>query len=152
MASGCKVSPACASRSAAPGKTSFAGPPDDEPPPDEARVTPGLRVAYVWRDGERFRLLVTQFPGRSAGEPGLVKKLLGAGTSVDQFEVDGDAAVWIEGGPHVVLLAGPDGTIREENGWLAGNTLLVDRGGGTIRVEGALTRAQAVAVVRAMHG
>ena len=129
----------------------FASPPDGEPRPDETRVTPGLRVAYLWRDGERLRLLVTQFPGRSADEPGLVKKLLGSGTSVEQLEVDGDAAVWIEGGPHVVLLAAPDGTIREENGWLAGNTLLVDRDGVTTRVEGALTRGQAVALVRAMH-
>lgn len=129
----------------------IASPPDGEPRPDETRVTPGLRVAYLWRDGERLRLLVTQFPGRSADEPGLVKKLLGSGTSVEQLEVDGDAAVWIEGGPHVVLLAAPDGTIREENGWLAGNTLLVDRDGVTTRVEGALTRGQAVALVRAMH-
>ena len=120
----------------------YAAPPDGEPAPDEMRVTPGLRVAYLWRDGERVRLLVTQFPGRSADEPGLVKKLLGSGTSVEQLEVDGDPAVWIEGGPHVVLLAAPDGTIREENGWLAGNTLLVDRDGVTIRVEGDLTRDQ----------
>jgi len=129
----------------------FASPPEGEPRPDETRVTPGLRVAYLWRDGERLRLLVTQFPGRSADEPGLVKKLLGSGTSVEQLEVDGDAAVWIEGGPHVVLLAAPDGTIREENGWLAGNTLLVDRDGVTTRVEGALTRDQGVAIVRAMR-
>ena len=128
-----------------------AAPPDGEPRPDETRVTPGLRVAYLWRDGERVRLLVTQFPGRSAEEPGLVKKLLGSGTSVEQLEVDGDPAVWIEGGPHVVLLAAPDGTIREENGWLAGNTLLVDRDGVTTRVEAAMTRDQAVAIVRAMH-
>jgi hypothetical protein len=128
-----------------------AAPPEGEPRPDEVRVTPGLRVAYLWRGGAGVRLLVTQFPGRSANEPGLVKKLLGAGTSVDQFDVDGDAAVWIEGGPHVVLLAAPDGTIREENGWLAGNTLLVDRDGVTTRVEGALTRDQAVAIVRAMR-
>ena len=43
-----------------------AAPPDGEPRPDETRVTPGLRVAYLWRDGERVRLLVTQFP---AGRP-----------------------------------------------------------------------------------
>ena len=128
-----------------------AAPPTGEPRPDEVRVTPGLRVAYLWRDRDGVRLLVTQLPGRSATEPGLVKKLIGSGTSVDQFEVDGDAAVWIEGGPHVVLLAAPDGTIREENGWLAGNTLLVDRDGLTTRVEGALTRDQAVAIVRAMR-
>jgi hypothetical protein len=128
---------------------SFADPPHDEPPPDGVRLAPGLRVSYLWRDGAGARLIVTQFPGR-AGEPGLLKKLAGGATRSDRFEIDGDTAVWLEGGPHAVLFVAPDGLIREDHGWLAGNTLLVDRNGTTIRVEGALDRADAVDVVRAM--
>ena len=41
--------------------------------------------------------------------------------------------------------------MREDNGWLAGNTLLVDRDGMTVRVEGALERDEAVDLVRAMR-
>jgi hypothetical protein len=129
----------------------FAPPPTDEPAPDQVLVAPGGRVSYLWRDGERVRLLVTQFPGRAAGEPALVKKLIGSGTAVEQFTVDGDRAVWIEGGPHVVLFARPDGSVQEDTGWLAGNTLLVDRGGVTVRLEGDLTRDEAAALVRAMR-
>jgi hypothetical protein len=110
-----------------------------------------MRVAYVWRDGDRVRLLVTQFPGSAADDPALVKKLVGSGTTVEELEVDGDRAVWLEGGPHVVLFVAPDGTIAEDNGWLAGNTLLVARDGVTVRIEGALSRAAAVRVVRAMR-
>lgn len=127
----------------------FADPPEDEPEPDQIRAVPGGRVSYVWREGERLRLLVTQFPG-SVGDPTLVKKLVGSGTSTQQFLLDGDEALWLEGGPHVVLFVAPDGSVRDDRGWLAGNTLLVDRDGVTVRVEGALTRREAVALVRAM--
>ena len=134
------------------GGFAFAGPPRDEPAPDEIRITPGLRVSYVWRDGggDRVRLLITQFPG-SVDEPGLVKKLVGTGTSLQELDVGGDRAVWIEGGPHFVYFLAPDGTVREDQGWLAGNTLLVDRDGVTVRVEGDLDRDDAVELVRAMR-
>jgi hypothetical protein len=128
----------------------FAAPPEDEPSPDEVRLAPGLRVSYLWRRGGDVRLLVTQFPGR-VGDPALVKKLAGQSTHVDLFTLDGDAALWLEGGPHAVLFVAPDGTIRDDGGWLAGNTLLVSRDGVTIRVEGELARADAVDVVRAMR-
>jgi hypothetical protein len=127
----------------------LAPPPDDEPAPDEIRVTPGARVSYIWRDGDRVRLLVTQFPG-SASDPGLLKKLVTHTTSIEQLVVDGDRAVWLEGGPHVVLFVAPDGNVRDDLGWLAGNTLLVDHDGVTIRVEGDLEQDDAVDLVQAM--
>jgi len=127
----------------------FADPPDHEPAPDEIRVAPGARVSYVWRDGADVRLLVTQFPGRGS-DPRLLKKLAGSGTRMLGFELDGDSAVWLEGGPHVVYVLLPDGTVRDDRGWLAGNTLIVDRGGVTVRIEGALDRADAVDLVQAM--
>lgn len=127
----------------------LAEPPDGERDPDEIRVSPGLRVSYVWRDGEGVRLLVTQFPG-STDDPGLVKKLVGSGTSVEELKVDGDPALWLEGGPHVVHFVAPDGMVQSDIGWLAGNTLLVDRDGVTVRVEGLLERSQAVELVHAM--
>jgi hypothetical protein len=128
----------------------FAAPPRDEPVPDEIRVTPGLRVSYVWRDGDRVRLLVTQFPG-SVADPGLLKKLAGQGTVVEPFVLDRDPAAWIEGGPHVVYFVAPDGNVRDDEGWLAGNTLLVDRNGVTLRIEGAVDRGDAVDLARAMR-
>ncbi len=128
----------------------FADPPRDERAPDEVRLVPGARVSYVWRRGGEIRLLITQFPGR-VGDPGLLKKLAGSATTVEQFELDGDAAVWLEGGPHAVLFLGPDGVVHDDQGWLAGNTLLVDRDFTTVRVEGSLARNQAVDLVRAMR-
>jgi hypothetical protein len=128
----------------------FADPPDHEPAPDEIRVAPGSRVSYLWRNGSDVTLLVTQFPG-SGSDPGLLKKLAGSGTKVLPFELDGDPAVWLEGGPHVVYVVQPDGNVRDDHGWLAGNTLIVDRDGVTLRVEAALDRTDAVELVRAMR-
>jgi hypothetical protein len=129
----------------------FSDPPDGEPAPDEIRVAPGMRVSYLWRDRERVRLLLTQFPGR-VDDPALVKKLVASSTSVEDLEIDGHRAVWLEGGPHVVFFVSPEGDVRDDQGWLAGNTLLVDRGGVTVRVEGALDRDQAIALVRSLDG
>jgi hypothetical protein len=128
----------------------FADPPDHEPAPDEIRVVPGSRVSYIWRDGADARLLVTQFQG-DAGHPNLLKKLSGSGTRFEELEVDGHRAVWLEGGPHVVYVVMPNGNIRDDRGWLAGNTLLVDRDGVTVRVEGALDRDDAADLVEAMN-
>lgn len=128
----------------------FSAPPEGEPLPDEVRVAPGGRVSYVWREGERVRLLVTQFPG-SVDDPAIVKKLIGSGTAVEELDLDGDRAVWLVGGPHVVLFVAPDGTVRDDSGWLAGNTLLVDRDGVTLRIEGALERDEAIVLARALR-
>jgi hypothetical protein len=127
----------------------FSEPPAGERDPDEILVSPGLRVSYLWRDGNSVRLLVTQFPG-SANDPGLVKKLVGSGTTVEELRVESDPALWLEGGPHVVFFVAPDGMVQSDQGWLAGNTLLVDRDGVTVRVEGLLERDEAVELAEAM--
>ena len=130
---------------------SFADPPDDERKPDEILLAPGTRVTYVWREGNRVRLLVTQFPG-DATEPGLVKKLASSATRIEMLEVDGHRALWLEGGPHAVLFLTPDGNIADDLGWLAGNTLLVENGGVTVRIEAQVDRADAVDLARSLVG
>ena len=127
-----------------------APPPRGEAEPDEVRVVDGRRVSYVWRDGDQIRLLVTQVPGllqRGA----ILGKLIPPSVSIERLEIDGDGAVFLAGGPHAVYLLGPGGSFEEDNGWLAGNTLLVDRGGATLRIEGELDRDRAVELVREME-
>ena len=127
----------------------LAAPPRGEPAPDEIRVVDGRRVSYLWLDGERIRLLVTQVPGLlQRGE--ILKKLIPPTVRIDQFTIDGDGAVFVSGGPHGVFLLDPNGSYREDHGWLAGNTLLVDRGGSTLRIEGDLARDKAVELARSM--
>jgi len=127
----------------------FADPPEGEREPDRILVAPGMRVTYVWRDGDDVRLLVTQFPG-DATDPGLVKKLVSSATSIDMADLDGRRALWLEGGPHVVLFVAPDGNVRDDLGWLAGNTLLVEADGVTLRIEADVERADAIELARSL--
>ena len=129
----------------------FADPPDDERAPDEIRLAPGTRVTYVWRDDARVRLLVTQFPG-DATEPGLVKKLVSSATQTHMLDIDGHRALWLEGGPHAVLFVSPDGNIGDDFGWLAGNTLLVENDGVTVRIEAQVGRDDAIELARSLLG
>ena len=126
-----------------------APPPRGEPSPDEIRVVDDRRVSYIWRDGDRIRLLLTQVPGLlQRGE--ILRKLIPPAVRIERFTIDGDGAVFLSGGPHAVYLLGPSGSFEEDQGWLAGATLLVDRGGSTLRIEGALDRNQAVELARSM--
>ena len=129
----------------------FADPPDDERAPDEILLAPGTRVTYVWRDDARVRLLLTQFPG-DATEPGLVKKLVSSATQTDMLDIDGHRALWLEGGPHAVLFVSPDGNIGDDFGWLAGNTLLVENDGVTVRIEAQVDRDDAIELARSLLG
>ena len=110
----------------------------------------GRRVSYLWLDGDRIRLLVTQVPGLlQRGE--ILSKLIPPSVTIERFDLDGDGAVFLSGGPHAVYLLGPSGSFEEDDGWLAGNTLLVDRGGATLRIEGKVDRDRAVELAREMR-
>lgn len=126
-----------------------ASPPRGEPAPDEIRVVDGRRVSYLWRDGDRIRLLVTQVPDLlQRGE--ILRKLIPPPVRIERFTIDGDGAVFVTGGPHAVYLLDPNGSFQQDQGWLAGATLLVDRGGSTLRIEGDVDRKRAVELARSM--
>ena len=119
-------------------------------PPDEIRLLddPPI-VTFVWREDGRARLAISQLPGTT--ERPLIEKLVGPGTRVEEFTEAGRPAVWLEGDGHDVFILDP--TRSEpyaDRARLAGNTLLVVRGGMTIRVEGDLTRSQALEIVRTL--
>jgi hypothetical protein len=82
--------------------------------------------------------LLTVLPG---GDPSVVKKLLGSGTTVESVDVDGGFGVFISGAAHVV---GPPNR-------LAGNTVLWVRGDTTYRLESALGRDDALRLARSVR-
>jgi hypothetical protein len=103
----------------------------------------GASLVYLARPGlpaatHGIGALLTMLPG---GDVALVKKLLGAGTSVTSVDVDGALGVYISGEPHVVT---PPNR-------LAGNTLIWVRGDTTYRLETALGRAAALRLARSVR-
>lgn len=108
-------------------------------------LPPGVRTVYV-RDGLASALLpgpllLSEIPG---GEPELLKKFAPPAARIESLTVGGRPALWIEG-PHAVTF--PNDAER-----LAGNVLLWQRRGLTLRLEGPrLSRAQALRVAASLR-
>lgn len=114
--------------------------------PDEVWIR-GDAVTMVYGNAREVRLLFSQFPGSI--EYSFVKKIGGLGTRVDEVRVGSSPGLWIEGAPHFFMYRNADGTIRSGPAYLAGNTLLWERDGHLLRLEGALTKVQALRIARA---
>jgi hypothetical protein len=86
-------------------------------------------------------LLVTAFRSSTV----LIEKSVGSGARVEQFEVGGDRAYFISGAEHgFSYTSGRAGGFEPQR--LAGDTLLVERDGVLLRLEGELTREEAVRI------
>jgi hypothetical protein len=86
-------------------------------------------------------LLVTAFRSSTV----LIEKSVGSGATVDQFEVGGDRAYFISGAEHgFAYTGGRTGGFEPQR--LAGDTLLVERDGVLLRLEGELDREEAVRI------
>ena len=114
----------------------------------------GVSAAYVAHDvpGGRIsltsgRLLVTEFRGTSRP---FILKMIAVGTRVVRTHVGGEPAAYLEGAPHEVFFLDTHGNPRTDNVRLAGNVLLWQRGPLTLRIEGARTLSDALALARSL--
>jgi hypothetical protein len=73
-------------------------------------------------------------------------KTLSEGTTIEQVTVNGHQGWWISGQPHMFVFIDSDGTPRFETLRLATNTLVIDDGGTIVRIEGHMTRSQALQI------
>ncbi len=129
-------------------------------PPDSAHLSQSVpgKLSLVYEPGPDVPrsehtgvgILVTQFGGFLDREE-YVSKLAAGDTQVEELAVGGFPAIWLEGGPHFLFYRTADGTIREDSGRLAGNTLLVDRDGILIRIEGAISRERAIEIADSLE-
>jgi hypothetical protein len=108
--------------------------PQDEPDPDAVYARPG-ELTLLYGTPERVRLLVTELP---AGRLPTVKKVVAPTTHFEVLSVGGHTGFWISGPPHVY------------EGRLAGNVLVYERGPLTIRLEGRLTKREALRLAAAL--
>ena len=117
----------------------------------------GLRLTLVYGPGDGVPrsqytgvgILVTEFAG--AIDMRYLDKMVEAGTTVERLTVDGNRALWLEGGHHFVVFRTADGGIGEDVGRLAGNTLLVEQGTMLVRIEGEIDRERAIEIAESLE-
>ncbi|MBJ7607911.1 MAG: hypothetical protein JF887_00560 [Candidatus Dormibacteraeota bacterium] len=94
-------------------------------------------------------VLITEFRGTS--NPMLMQKFVTPDTTITPLTVNGGTGFWIGGaGAHEVAYLLPDGNFVPDTLRLAGPTLVFERGDVTIRIEGSLSQAQALAIAQTL--
>ena len=113
--------------------------PDDKP--DSVHVGNGT-VSLLWGTPDRVRLLLTEFRGDA-----FIEKLIEPDERVERVTVNGEEGAWLEQ-PHVVIFEDLRGRMRQSTARLAGRTLLWQHGEVTLRLEGDLSKEEALRIAR----
>ena len=116
--------------------------------PDAVFVRSSRMASLVYGPVEKPRLVISEL--RGAVWDGLVKKIGGSGTRIEEVEVDGELGLFIAG-EHFVMFLDEDGAVTDEPTFLAGTVLLWNRGPLLLRLEGDLTRAEAVELAESVE-
>jgi hypothetical protein len=93
-------------------------------------------------------VLITEV--RGATDKMYFMKMLGRDATFEEVQVNGHPGFWIAGQPHVFYFLDAKGNFREETMRLATNTIIFDNGGTVVRIEGDLTKAQALEIARSL--
>ena len=116
--------------------------------PDAIFVRPDGLASVIYGDPPSPRLVLSQ--ARGSIFEGFVKKTGGRGTTVREVTVDGEPGLFIDGDEHYVMFRDENGQISDERTYLAGTVLLWNRGDLLLRLEGDLTRDEALELARSV--
>lgn len=110
----------------------------------------GNRVAtLVYGPVEKPRLVLSQLNG--AVWDGFAKKAAGGATSIEPVRVNGEQGLFISGAEHYVLYLDENSEIADDATYLAGTVLLWNRGPLLLRLEGDLTRDEALELAESVE-
>jgi hypothetical protein len=115
--------------------------------PERAYVI-GDSIATVLLRSHGRTVLLSEFP--SFGEDAM-KKLAVNATVIEAVDVRGKPGLWIQGAPHVLTWMDRETGYRERPILVKGNVLLWLNGGQTLRLEGRLSKAQALDLARSIR-
>jgi hypothetical protein len=116
--------------------------------PDAVFVRGDSVATLVYGSPEKPRLVLSQLRG-SIFE-GFVKKTGGSGTRVEEVTVAGERGLFVSGDEHFVMFRDRTGQIADEPMYVAGNTLLWNRGPLLLRLEGDVDREEALELARSV--
>ena len=112
-----------------------------EPP---AYLLDGVLATVILRvDGRP--VLLSEYAARDYG---LLKKSVGDKAVVEPVRVAGEPGLWLEGPPHTLTYFSASGEFRQRTVKIHGNVLLWTHGPVTVRLEGRISKAQALRVAR----
>lgn len=89
--------------------------------------------------------LVVQFTGR-LDESLIGGKVAGPDTRIESLSVNGGRGIWLEGAPHLFFYRDDAGQVWTETLRLAGNTLIWEQDGVTLRLEAQVSRDEALRI------
>jgi hypothetical protein len=114
--------------------------------PDAIFLLDDRMATVVYGPVAKPRLVLSQLNG--AVYEGFVKKVANGRTRVEGAEVEGERALFVSGAEHVVMFLDEQGQVADDRTFLAGNVLLWNHGDLLLRLEGDLTRAEALELAR----
>ena len=110
----------------------------------------GRQVAtLVYGSVDKPRLVLSQLNG--AVWDGFAKKAAGGGTRIEDVEVNGERGLFVSGDEHFVMYLDENFNVADDATYLAGNVLLWNRGDLLLRLEGDLTRTEAVELAESVE-
>lgn len=117
-------------------------------PPLDAKprvyVLDGALATVILRaDGQP--MLLSEYKARSYA---LLKKSAVEKTVIEPVTVKGERGLWLEGPPHTLTYFDRSGEFRERTVKITGNVLLWTRGALTLRLEGRISKSQALRLAR----
>lgn len=93
-------------------------------------------------------VLVTE--ARGAVNEVFFQKTIGSDSTIEEVSVGGHKGYWISGSPHNFAFTDATGNFYSETLRLATNTLIFDDGGTIVRIEGNMTRIQALQIANSL--
>jgi hypothetical protein len=122
--------------------------PPDGPPEGEVTLVYGEKPGIPVSGQTGVSVLVTEVRGNT--DAIFFQKMIGGQATLEEVTVKGHKGYWISGHPHVFLFTDADGQGRNETMRLATNTLIFDNSGTIVRIEGDVTKAQALAIANSL--
>jgi hypothetical protein len=122
--------------------------PPEGPPQGEVTLVYKSRPGLKTSGQTGVAVLITEANGKVDAQ--FFGKMLGDGTTMEQVTVNGHQGYWISGQPHLFIFVDASGQFRYETLRLATNTLLIDDNGTVIRIEGDLTKTQALEIAASL--
>ena len=122
--------------------------PPDGPAQGQVTLVYGQRPGIPVSRETGVSVLITE--ARGSVDRNIFGKMLGPDATLQEVQVNGQPGYWIAGTPHVFYFLDANGNFRQDTMRLATNTLIFNNGGTLVRIEGNMTKAQALEIAKSL--